>query len=75
MFKSRPPSRTAARHEALARDIRDIHAGESSAVYGYRKVWRELIGKGWDPLKSRCDYWDLVGSSFESCSIVSCAPQ
>lgn len=49
MFKSRPPSRTAARHEALARDIRDIHAGESSAVYGYRKVWRELIGKGWDP--------------------------
>lgn len=49
MFKSRPPSRMAARHEALARDILDIHAGGFSAVYGYRKVWRELIGRGWDP--------------------------
>ena len=38
-----------ARHEALARDVMDIHAGEFSAVYGYRKVWHELIGKGWDP--------------------------
>ena len=25
--------------EALARDVMDIHAGEFSAVYGYRKVW------------------------------------
>lgn len=32
--------------EALARDVMDIHAGEFSAVYGYRKVWHELIGKG-----------------------------
>ena len=49
MFKSRPVSRMRARHEALARDVMDIHAGEFSAVYGYRKVWHELIGKGWDP--------------------------
>ena len=49
MFKSRPVSRMRARHEALARDVMDIHAGEFSAVYGYRKVWHELVGKGWDP--------------------------
>lgn len=49
MFKSRPVSRMRARHEALARDVMDIHVGEFSAVYGYRKVWHELIGKGWDP--------------------------
>lgn len=35
--------------EALVRDVMDIHAGEFSAVYGYRKVWHEPIGKGWDP--------------------------
>lgn len=45
-FRSRPVSRMRARHEALARDVMDIHAGEFSAVYGYRKVWHELIGKG-----------------------------
>ncbi len=49
MFRTRPVSRMRARHEALARDVMDIHAGEFSAVYGYRKVWHELIGKGWDP--------------------------
>ena len=40
MVESRPVSRMRARHEALAR---------GSAVYGYRKVWHGLIGKGWDP--------------------------
>ena len=49
MFESWPVSRMRARHEALARDVMDIHAGGSSAVYGYRKVWHGLVGKGWDP--------------------------
>ncbi len=49
MFRSRPVSRMRARHEALARDVMDIHAGGFSAVYGYRKVRHEPIGKGWDP--------------------------
>lgn len=35
MFRSRPVSRMRARHEALARDVMDIHAGGFSAVYGY----------------------------------------
>lgn len=38
-----------ARHGALVRDVMDIHAGGFSAVCGCRKVWHELIGKGWDP--------------------------
>ena len=49
MFRSRPVGRMRARHEALARDVMDVHAGEFSAVYGYRKVWHEPIGKGRDP--------------------------
>ena len=49
MFESWPVSRMRARHEALARDVMDIHADGSSAVYGYRKVWHGLVGKGWDP--------------------------
>ena len=35
MFKSRPVSRMAARHEALARDILEIHVDFLMAVYGY----------------------------------------
>ena len=49
MVESRPVSRMRARHEALARGVMGIHAGGFSAVYGYRKVWHGLIGKGWDP--------------------------
>ena len=36
-----------ARHEALARDIALIHAHRFMAVYGYRKVFAQLIRQGW----------------------------
>ena len=49
MFKSRPVSRMAARHEALARDILAIHADSFMAVYGYRKTHAQLLAQGWDP--------------------------
>ena len=38
MFRSGPVSRMAARHEALARDILEVHADSFMAVYGYRKT-------------------------------------
>jgi transposase InsO family protein len=34
-------------HETLARDIMVIHAHRFMAVYGYRKVHRQLIRRGW----------------------------
>ncbi len=49
MFRNRPPSRMAARHEALARDILEIHSDFFMAVYGYRKVHAQLLAQGWDP--------------------------
>ena len=49
MFKSRPPSRMRARHEALARDIAEIHSDSLMAVYGYRKTHVQLVAQGWDP--------------------------
>lgn len=49
MFRSRPVSRMAARHEALARDILEIHADFFMAVYGYRKTHARLLARGWDP--------------------------
>lgn len=49
MFKSRPVSRMAARHEALARDILEIHADSFMAVYGYRKTHARSSAQGWDP--------------------------
>lgn len=49
MFKSRPVSRMAARHEAPARDILEIHADFFMAVYGYRKTHARLLARGWDP--------------------------
>ena len=49
MFKSRPVSRMAARYEALARDILEIHADFFMAVYGYRKTHARLLARGWDP--------------------------
>ena len=49
MFKSRPVRRMAARHEALARDILEIHADSFMAVYGYRKTHAQLLARGWDP--------------------------
>ena len=49
MFRSRPVSRMAARHEALARDILEIHADFFMAVYGYRKTRARLLARGWDP--------------------------
>lgn len=38
-----------ARHEALARDILEIHSDFLMAVYGYRKVHAQLLAQGWDP--------------------------
>lgn len=38
MFKSRPVSRMAARHEAPARGILLVHSDFFMAVYGYRKM-------------------------------------
>ena len=49
MFKSRPVSRMAARHEAPARDILETHADSFMAVCGYRKTRAQLLARGWDP--------------------------
>ena len=49
MFKSGPVSRMAARHEAPARDILEIHADSFMAVCGYRKTHAQLLARGWDP--------------------------
>lgn len=49
MFRSRPVSRMAARHEASARGILEIHADSFMAVYGYRKTHAQLLARGWDP--------------------------
>ena len=49
MFKTRPPSRMRARHEALARDIIAVHSDFFMAVYGYRKMHAQLLAQGWDP--------------------------
>ena len=49
MFRSRPVSRMAARHEALARDILEIHADSFMAVYGHRKTHARLLARGRDP--------------------------
>ena len=49
MFKSRPVSRMAARHEAPARDILEIHADSFMAVYGHRKTHARSSARGWDP--------------------------
>ena len=49
MFRSRPVSRMAARHEAPARDILEIHANFFMAAYGYRKTRAQLLARGRDP--------------------------
>ena len=49
MFRARPVSRMRARHEALARDILEIHPDLFTAVYGYGKMHARLIARGWDP--------------------------
>lgn len=49
MFKTRPVSRMRARHEALARDILQIHSDFFMAVYGYGKMHAQLVAQGWDP--------------------------
>ena len=49
MFKARPVSRMRARHEALARDIPEIHSDFFMAVYGYGKMHARLIAQGRDP--------------------------
>ena len=49
MFKSRPVSRMAARHEAPARDILEIHADSFMAVYGHRKTHARSSARGRDP--------------------------
>ena len=55
MFKSRPVSRMAARHEALARDILEIHADSFMAVYGHRKTHAQLLARGRDPAETGRD--------------------
>lgn len=45
--KARAASRMRARRETLARDIQMIHAHRFMAVYGYRKVYHQLIRQGW----------------------------
>ena len=45
--KKRAVCRMRARHETLARDIQVMHAHRFMAVYGYRKVHRQLIRQGW----------------------------
>lgn len=49
MFRSRLVSRMAARHEAPARGILEIHADSFMAVYGYRKTHARSLARGWDP--------------------------
>ena len=49
MFRTRPVSRMRARHEALARDILQIHSDFFMAVYGCRKMRAQLVVQGWDP--------------------------
>ena len=49
MFRSRPVSRMAARHEAPARGILEIHADFFMAVYGYRKTRARSSARGRDP--------------------------
>ncbi|BAF40154.1 transposase [Bifidobacterium adolescentis] len=49
MFRSKPVSRMAARHEAPARGILEIHADSFMAVYGHRKTHARLLARGWDP--------------------------
>lgn len=49
MFRSRPVSRMAARHEAPARGILEIHADSFMAVYGHRKTRARLLARGRDP--------------------------
>lgn len=49
MFKSGPVSRMAARREALARGILEIHTDFFMAVYGHRKTHARLLARGWDP--------------------------
>ena len=49
MLETRPVSRMRARHEALARDILQIHSDFFMAVYGYGKMRAQLVAQGWDP--------------------------
>ena len=49
MFRTRPVSRMRAGHEALARDILQIHSDFFMAVYGCGKMHAQLAAQGWDP--------------------------
>ena len=49
MFRTRPVSRMRARHEALARDILQIHSDLFTAVYGCGKMHAQLVAQGRDP--------------------------
>lgn len=48
MFETRPVSRMRAGHEALARDILQIHSDFFVAVYGYGKMHAQLVAQGRD---------------------------
>ena len=52
MFRTRPVSRMRAGHEALARDILQIHSDFFMAVYGYGKMHAQLVAQGWDPAEA-----------------------
>ena len=45
MFRTRPVSRMRAGHEALARDILQIHSDFFMAVYGYGKMHAQLVAQ------------------------------
>ena len=49
MFRTRPVSRMRAGHEALARDILQIHSDFFMAVYGCGKMHAQLVAQGRDP--------------------------
>ena len=49
MLETRPVSRMRAGHEALARDILQIHSDFFMAVYGYGKMHAQLVAQGRDP--------------------------
>ena len=55
MFKARPVSRMRARHEALARDIPEIHSDFFLAVYGYGKMHARLIAQAKAGIRPKSD--------------------
>ena len=66
MFETRPVSRMRARHEALARDILQIHSDFFMAVYGYGKMHAQLVAQGRDPAEAGRDQVMNISASLAS---------